>query len=168
LIVGYVVFGTNVAGWQYDQAFARWNSQNIEEYEMDLKENGMFMGGKWTVHVLKGQVTSFIPPNGSKLIPVAPHDVQATKNQEMQSGINWFLDEETVEARFAAVKESLNGDQIDLDASCAYSFDSKYGYVSSVQCHPKPWHSVTDSDSSSKVTRFEVIKRRTPNPTPGH
>jgi hypothetical protein len=160
--LSYILFATNVAGWQYDAALAQWKAQNVEEYEMDV-ENVVFGPGmgNWTLRVRNGKIVNVVSPySRSHPTPATPQPPSGAGGSSLYDSVYHY----TVEGRFEGLKRYLDGNQISLDEYCRYSFDPALGYVSSVDCHPKPWVQMFDADSTSKVTRLEIITRRTPTP----
>src|SRR5436309_7067356 len=55
-VLGYALQYTNISRDQYDQALAKWRSQNAVEYEMVIDNEAMFNAGTWTLRVHKDKV----------------------------------------------------------------------------------------------------------------
>src|SRR5206468_12063399 len=134
--------GINVGKPQFDQALAKWRSQGIEIYEMEVQHNSLSpWAGAWTLRVSDHggtvEIVSYAGSSGVPSTPALPPDTVK------------FL---TVEQQFAAIQHVVtDGEFGELERLVDYvvAFDPAFGYPSSIQIKPKPNVKATDLGSST-------------------
>lgn len=153
-VLSYGIPGTDTTRGQYESALATWRWQNIEEYEMVVENRGfMLWSGIWTVRVLDGHVES------AQLLDA--HTGRLFNSPISDESIKHCC---TIEGQFDRVDSILKYSQANNDNFCSVHFDQYMGYPSVIDCHPKPWISVTDSDTTMTVKSLKILRRGTPVP----
>lgn len=146
---------------KYDEALAKWNAQNVLEYDIVARNNSTApFAGVWTLHVSGNQIDVLSFSKLDVITPTTPPDF-------MVGDALKFM---TVEGLFASIDARLTsaayGAALEARVDYLATFDPDLGYPISVEIRPKPTNKGQDLASSTKVEKLTIIKRATPVPVP--
>ncbi len=152
---------------QFDQAWALWQAQGIEEYEMTVYYVAYSaLMARWTLHIRVtdegNEILSYVRDPSS---PVPPTDGLGapqwlpTAEPEI-TGLKSYLQSLTIESEFAELRYLLDHPDSERLSAVDYyvSFEATQGYPVQVHAIDKPF--VADAGYKLDVLKFEVLKRK--------
>jgi hypothetical protein len=146
---------------KYEEALARWRSQNVIEYDLVVRNNSTApFAGLWTLHVNGPQIDVLSYSTSDVITPTTPPDF-------MVGDALRFM---TVDGLFSSVETRLTADDFGsaLETRVDYlaKFDPELGYPISVEIRPKPNNKGQDLASSTTIERLTILKRNAALPVP--
>lgn len=146
---------------KYDEALAKWRSQNVIEYDVVVRNNSTApFAGLWTLRVNGPQIDVLSYSTSDVITPTTPPDF-------MVGDALKFM---TVDGLFSSVETRLTandfGSALETRVDYLATFDPELGYPISVEIRPKPNNKGQDLASSTSIQRLTIIKRSIPLPVP--
>lgn len=141
----------------YESALGKWRSQNIIEYEAEVKQvtTDLEASGSYRLRVRDGQIASAYRYG----VPV-PVD--------SDSSMSLVFKDITAEGMFDRVDYLTSHNPFGHDKSCSFDFDTILGYPSRFDCtftnYSRTGRITSTNKSSTVITSLKVLQRATPSP----
>jgi hypothetical protein len=146
---------------KYDEALAKWRSQNVIEYDVVVRNKSTApFAGLWTLHVNGPQIDVLSYSTSDVITPTTPPDFMVGEALKFMTVDGLFS---SVETRLTAVDF---GSALETRVDYLATFDPELGYPISVEIRPKPNNKGQDLASSTTIERLTIVKRSTPVPVP--